>query len=101
MRSRNAGWEVPAASAWTGCWSQANGICGTHRIGAWTVQGALLIALHRPDVVRPDDLALRHAVQARYGLDHLPDPAEVADLAQGWRPYRSLASSLLAAPRPT
>ena len=28
------------------------------------MQGALLIALHRPDVVRPDDLALRHAVQA-------------------------------------
>jgi hypothetical protein len=64
-------------------------------IGAWTVQGALLIALQRPDVIRPDDLALRHAIQARYGLDHLPDPAEVADLAQHWRPYRSLASSLL------
>ena len=57
--------------------------------------------LYRPDVVRPDDLALRHAVQARYGLDHLPDPAEVADLAQRWRPYRSLASSLLAATSPT
>ena len=80
----------------------ADRITGTHRIGAWTVQGALLIALHRPDVVRPDDLTLRHAVQARCGLDHLPDPAEVADLAQRWRPYRSLASSLLlAAARPT
>jgi len=66
-------------------------------IGAWTVQGALLIALQRPDVIRPDDLALRHAIQARYGLDHLPDPAEVADLARRWRPYRSLASSLLLA----
>ena len=66
-------------------------------IGAWTVQGALLIALQRPDVIRPDDLALRHAIQARYGLDHLPDAAEVADLAQRWRPYRSLASSLLLA----
>jgi DNA-3-methyladenine glycosylase II len=66
-------------------------------IGAWTVQGALLIALQRPDVIRPDDLALRHAIQARYGLDHLPDPAEVADLARQWRPFRSLASSLLLA----
>jgi DNA-3-methyladenine glycosylase II len=66
-------------------------------IGAWTVQGALLIALRRPDVIRTDDLALRHAIQARYGLDHLPDAAEVADLAQRWRPYRSLASSLLLA----
>jgi DNA-3-methyladenine glycosylase II len=66
-------------------------------IGAWTVQGALLIALRRPDVIRSDDLALRHAIQARYGLDHLPGPAEVADLARRWRPYRSLASSLLLA----
>ena len=71
-------------------------------IGAWTVQGALLIALRRPDVVRPDDLGLRHAIRVRYGLDHLPDRAEVADLAECWRPYWSLASSLLlAAARPT
>ena len=66
-------------------------------IGPWTVQGALLIALRRPDVIRTNDLALRHAIQARYGLDHLPTPAEVADLAVRWRPYRSLASSLLLA----
>ena len=66
-------------------------------IGAWTVQGALLIALRRPDLIRTGDLALRHAIQAGYGLDHLPDPAEVADFAQRWKPYRSLASSLLLA----
>jgi DNA-3-methyladenine glycosylase II len=66
-------------------------------IGAWTVQGALLIALQRPDLIRTDDLALRHSIRARYGLDHLPEPAEVADLALRWRPYRSLASSLLLA----
>ena len=61
------------------------------------MQGALLIALRRPDLIRTDDLALRRAIQARYGLDHLPEPAEVADLARPWRPYRSLASSLLLA----
>ena len=66
-------------------------------IGPWTVYGALLIALQRPDVIRTDDLALRHAIQARYGFDHLPDAAEVANLADRWRPYRSLASSLLLA----
>jgi DNA-3-methyladenine glycosylase II len=66
-------------------------------IGAWTVQGALLIAWRRPDVIRTDDLALRHAIKARYRLDHLPGPAEVADLARHWKPYRSLASSLLLA----
>jgi DNA-3-methyladenine glycosylase II len=70
-------------------------------IGAWTVPGALLIALRRPDVIRTGDLALRHSIQAHYGFDHLPEPAEVADLARRWQPYRSLASSLLlAAARP-
>ena len=66
-------------------------------IGPWTVQGALLIALRRPDLVRTGDLALRHSIQAHYGLDHLPDATEVEDLARRWSPYRSLASSLLLA----
>jgi DNA-3-methyladenine glycosylase II len=66
-------------------------------IGPWTVQGALLIALRRPDVLRTDDLALRHAIRTRYGLDHLPTAAEVGSLAGRWRPYRSIASSLLLA----
>jgi DNA-3-methyladenine glycosylase II len=70
-------------------------------VGPWTAKGALLIALRRPDLVRTDDVALRHAIQASYGLDHLPDPDEVAALAQRWSPYGSLASSLLlAAARP-
>jgi DNA-3-methyladenine glycosylase II len=66
-------------------------------IGPWTVQGALLIALQRPDLIRTDDLALRHAIQTGYRLDHVPTPAEVEDLARRWRPYRSIASSLLLA----
>ena len=44
-------------------------------IGPWTVQGALIIALGREDVVPPGDLALRKAVRAAYQLDHLPSPA--------------------------
>src|SRR6516165_1306537 len=35
-------------------------------IGPWTVQGAMLIALGREDVVLPGDLALRKAVKAAY-----------------------------------
>jgi DNA-3-methyladenine glycosylase II len=64
-------------------------------IGPWTVQGAMLIALGREDVVLPGDLALRKAVQAAYHLDHLPTPQEVLDIAGKWRPYRSLATSYL------
>lgn len=64
-------------------------------IGPWTVQGALLIALQREDVVLPGDLALRKAVQATYQLDHLPSQQEVLAIADKWRPYRSLATSYL------
>jgi DNA-3-methyladenine glycosylase II len=64
-------------------------------IGPWTVQGALLIALQREDVVLPGDLALRKAVQAAYQLDHLPTQQEVLAIAEKWRPYRSLATSYL------
>jgi DNA-3-methyladenine glycosylase II len=64
-------------------------------IGPWTVQGAMLIALGREDVVLPGDLALRKAVQAAYQLDHLPAQQEVLAIAERWRPYRSLATSYL------
>jgi DNA-3-methyladenine glycosylase II len=64
-------------------------------IGPWTVQGALLVALGREDVVLPGDLALRKAVRAAYRLDHLPSEQEVLAIAEKWRPYRSLATSYL------
>ena len=64
-------------------------------IGPWTVQGALILALGREDVVLPGDLALRKAVRAAYRLDHLPAPQEVLAIAEKWRPFRSLATSYL------
>lgn len=64
-------------------------------IGPWTVQGFLIIAFGRPDVVLPGDLALRKAIQRNYGLDHLPSQDEVLRIAEPWRPYRSLATAYL------
>jgi DNA-3-methyladenine glycosylase II len=64
-------------------------------IGPWTVQGAMLVALRREDVVLPGDLALRKAIQAAYRLDHRPTEEEVLAIAEKWRPYRSLATSYL------
>lgn len=64
-------------------------------IGPWTVQGAMIVALGREDVVLPGDLALRKAVKAAYQLDNLPTPQEVLAIAEKWRPYRSLATSYL------
>jgi DNA-3-methyladenine glycosylase II len=64
-------------------------------IGPWTVQGAMIIALGREDVVLPGDLALRKAIRAAYRLGQLPSQEEVVALADKWRPYRSLATSYL------
>ncbi len=64
-------------------------------IGPWTTQGALLVALRREDVVLPGDLALRKAIRSAYHLDHLPTQEEVLEIAEKWRPFRSLATSYL------
>lgn len=64
-------------------------------IGPWTVHGFLIIALERDDVVLPGDLALRKAIQRTYRLDHLPSQEEVVQIAEPWRPYRTLASAYL------
>ena len=64
-------------------------------IGPWTAHGFLLVALDRPDVFLPGDLALRRAVESAYGFDHLPTEDEMVQVAEPWRPYRSLAVSYL------
>jgi DNA-3-methyladenine glycosylase II len=64
-------------------------------IGPWTAHGFLLVALDRPDVFLPGDLALRRAIRRAYGFDHLPTEDEMEQLAERWRPYRSLAVAYL------
>lgn len=64
-------------------------------IGPWTVQGFLLIAFAREDIVLPGDLAIRKIIQRLYEMDHLPTEQEVIELAERWRPWRSLATGYL------
>jgi DNA-3-methyladenine glycosylase II len=64
-------------------------------IGPWTAHGFLIVALDRPDVLLSGDLALRRAVQHAYGFDHPPTEGEMVQVAERWRPYRSLAVSYL------
>jgi DNA-3-methyladenine glycosylase II len=64
-------------------------------IGPWTAHGFLIVALDRPDVLLSGDLALRRAVQNEYGFHHLPTEDEMVQIAERWRPYRSLAVSYL------
>jgi DNA-3-methyladenine glycosylase II len=64
-------------------------------VGPWTAHGFLLIALNRPDVFLPGDLALRRAVARAYGFDHTPTADEMDQLAERWRPDRSLGVAYL------
>jgi DNA-3-methyladenine glycosylase II len=64
-------------------------------IGPWTARGFLIVGLDRPDVLLTGDLALRRAVERAYGFDHLPSDDEMLQIAERWRPYRSLAVSYL------
>ena len=64
-------------------------------IGPWTAHGFLIVALDRPDVLLSGDLALRRAVQRAYGFDRPPTEDEMVQVAERWRPYRSLAVSYL------
>ncbi len=61
-------------------------------VGVWTVQMFLIFALRRPDVLPVGDLGVRMAMKKAYGLDALPTPAEMEEIAVQWRPYCSIAS---------
>src|SRR5207244_12459215 len=61
-------------------------------IGPWTAEMFLIFSLGRLDVLPVDDLGLRAAVQQVYGLGDLPGRAALTELAEPWRPYRSVAT---------
>ena len=67
-------------------------------IGPWTVQGALIIALGREDVVLPGDLALRRAVERTYQLDHMPTQQEVLAIAESGGRTGALLSATCSPP---
>jgi DNA-3-methyladenine glycosylase II len=64
-------------------------------IGPWSAQVYLMFHLGRPDVVAAGDLGIRRAVMLRYGLPEMPSAAAVDEIAEAWRPYRTLASRFL------
>jgi DNA-3-methyladenine glycosylase II len=61
-------------------------------VGVWTAQMFLMFALQRPNVMPLSDLGIRNAVRKAYGLEALPNAAELAQLAEKWHPYCSIAS---------
>ena len=64
-------------------------------LGMWTAQMFLMFHLDRPDVLPVGDLGIRRAMERAYALDALPLAAEMEQIAEGWRPHRTLACRYL------
>jgi DNA-3-methyladenine glycosylase II len=61
-------------------------------IGVWTAHMFLIFALRRLDILPVGDLGVRSAIRKVYGMEELPHPKQVEELAVSWRPYCSVAS---------
>ena len=61
-------------------------------IGRWTVEMLLIFRLTRPDVFPAGDLGIVKAIQRAYNLRRTPDVTRLHQIAEPWRPYRSVAS---------
>jgi DNA-3-methyladenine glycosylase II len=64
-------------------------------IGPWTAGIYLLMALRRPDVWPPGDLALHRALARLRRSARVPSSAEADRLAARWRPLRAVAARIL------
>ncbi len=60
--------------------------------GRWSAHMVLMFHLGRPDVWPIDDLGIRKALLRLDGLADLPKPSAILSRADGWRPYRTVAS---------
>jgi DNA-3-methyladenine glycosylase II len=70
-------------------------LCAVPGIGPWTAHIYLLMALGRPDVWPPGDLALHKALARLRRLPEVPSSDAAARLATQWAPYRSVAARIL------
>ncbi|MDQ3867977.1 MAG: DNA-3-methyladenine glycosylase [Thermoproteota archaeon] len=61
-------------------------------IGRWTAEMFLIFCLGRKDIFPVGDLGVRKAIQRLYSLPELPSPSTMLDIAQSWKPYRSIAT---------
>ncbi|MFO0877684.1 MAG: DNA-3-methyladenine glycosylase 2 family protein [Gemmataceae bacterium] len=61
-------------------------------IGTWTAEMFLIFGLGRTDVLPVADFGLRDGVRQSYALEKLPAARQLRELAEPWRPYRSIAT---------
>jgi DNA-3-methyladenine glycosylase II len=61
-------------------------------IGEWTAHMFLMFCMGRPDVLAYGDLGVRSGIKKLYGLEELPTPKAVQELAKAnhWDPFESV-----------
>ena len=64
-------------------------------VGPWTANIYLLMALRRPDIWPHGDVALATAVSKLRNMPSRPSFTKLAEIAEAWRPYRSVAARML------
>ncbi|MEN8007346.1 MAG: methylated-DNA--[protein]-cysteine S-methyltransferase [Candidatus Krumholzibacteriota bacterium] len=64
-------------------------------IGVWSAHMHLIFHMDRLDVLPVGDLGLRMAAAKLYGLEEYATPAELTEIAEPWRPFRSMGSYYL------
>lgn len=72
-----------------------NALTTLRGIGRWTAECLLLFGMGRPDVLPAADIGVQNALKALYHLDERPKEAQLRDMAEAWRPWRSYASYYL------
>jgi len=61
-------------------------------VGPWTAKMFLMFTLNRPDVFPVTDLGIQKGFQLFFQFDVLPSTKKMMEIAEAWRPYRTLAS---------
>jgi DNA-3-methyladenine glycosylase II len=70
-------------------------IVAVRGLGRWSAEMFLIFHLERPDVTSAGDLGLRRAMMVEYELEEMPGEERFLEIAERWRPHRSLASIYL------
>jgi len=63
-----------------------------HGLGPWSLQMIQIFSLGRPNILPVGDLGLRMAVKIEFGLEELPTPSALEEIARSWHPYCTVAT---------
>ncbi len=67
-------------------------LCELKGVGVWTAEMILIFTFLRPDVFPVGDLGVVRGIEGLYNDGEELTKAELLDLAEGWRPWRTVAT---------